>query len=94
MPAYKPRHLLHERATVTVNAARRPVIGRLFWGPDQQHPSPWMSFTSLTAFRTWSREVRRARPGTKTEMAYLDRWTAEAMLAHVQTEAKKQEAAR
>lgn len=83
MPAYQPRHLLNRLA-----GPRRVVIGRLFWGPGKEHPSPWMSFTSLTAYRKWAREVRRARPGMKTEMAYLDLiWTAEAMLVEVQEEA-------
>ena len=45
------------------------VVGRLFW--DAEHPSPWVSFPHVTAYRRWARDVRRARPGTRTEYAYV-----------------------
>lgn len=63
----------------------RRVIGRVWW--DQTHPSPWMTFKHVTAFREWSREIRKAQPGLKTEYAPLDQWTPEAMLSTVREEA-------
>jgi hypothetical protein len=63
------------------------VIGRLFW--DASHPSPWMTFDHKTAFHRWAAEVRKARPGTKTEWHYIDLvWTADAMLRQIQQDAK------
>jgi hypothetical protein len=52
------------------------AIGRLFWtstitGRDD-YPSPWVEFPNKTAFEKWRRDVRKARPGTKTEWAYLN----------------------
>lgn len=41
------------------------VLGRLYW--DAAHPSPWVIFKNITEYRTWAAEVRKARPGTKTE---------------------------
>ena len=59
------------------------VIGRLFWDPT--HPSPWMTFDHKTAYQKWATAIRKARPGTRTEFAYIDLvWTADAMLAQVQ----------
>ena len=70
---------------------RQPVMGRLFWDPT--HPSPWMSFPNITAYRNWAKDIRKARPGTKTEYAYYDMvWTADAMLSSVQWDAKEQAA--
>ena len=46
------------------------IIGRLFW--DGEHPSPWVSFRTVTEYRTWARDIRRALPGTKTQYAYVD----------------------
>lgn len=62
------------------------VIGRLFW--DASHPSPWMTFENITAFRKWTTAVRKARPGTKTEWHYIDAiWSADAMLRTIQWDA-------
>jgi hypothetical protein len=67
-----------------------PVMGRLLW--DASHPSPWMSFEHVTAFRKWSAAIRKSRPGTKTEWAYYDMvWTADMMLRHVQHEVEERE---
>lgn len=58
------------------------VAGRLFW--DADHPSPWMSFPNITAFRAWRAEIWKARPDTKTESIYIDLiWTADRMLSSV-----------
>lgn len=66
---------------------RRHVIGRLYW--DSKHPSPWMSFANITEYRNWARDIRKARPGTKTEYSYYDFcWTADAMLRNVQRDAE------
>jgi hypothetical protein len=44
-----------------------------------------MTFPSLTAHRHWARDIRKARPGTKTEWHYIDMvWTADRMLRQVQ----------
>jgi hypothetical protein len=70
----------------TTKTPHAPVIGRLYW--DATHPSPWMSFPHKTAFHRWTTEVRKARPGTKTEFAYYDLvWTADAMLSSIQWDA-------
>jgi len=64
-------------------AKKDRVIGRLFW--DADHPSPWMTFDHKTAFHKWAAEVRKVRPGTKTEWDYIDLvWTADAMLRSIQ----------
>jgi hypothetical protein len=66
---------------------RDRVIGRIHW--DKKHTSPWMTFDHITAFRKWTTAVRKARPGVKTEYAYIDLcWTADAMLRNVQHEAE------
>lgn len=46
------------------------VMGRLYWDPT--HPSPWVSFEGITAYRNWATEVRQALPGIRTELGYLD----------------------
>ena len=67
---------------------RDRVIGRLFWDPT--HPSPWMTFDHKTAFSKWVTEVRKARPGTRTEWHYIDlTWTADSLLSHIQREAEE-----
>lgn len=67
---------------------RDRVIGRLFW--DASHPSPWMTFEHKTAYQKWATEVRKARPGTKTEFEYIDLvWTADAMLGQIQRDAEE-----
>lgn len=63
------------------------VIGRIKW--DAKNTSPWMSFDHITAFRKWTTAVRKARPGVRTEYAYLDLWTAENMLRNLQHEAEE-----
>lgn len=57
------------------------VIGRLFW--DAEHPSPWATFRNITEYRRWARDVRKVRPGTKTEYQLLEScgWNAERLLA-------------
>jgi hypothetical protein len=63
------------------------VIGRLYW--DANHPSPWMTFDHKTAYQKWATAIRKSRPGTKTEFAYIDLlWTADAMLRSVQRDAE------
>lgn len=70
---------------------RDRVIGRIHW--DAKHTSPWMTFDHITAFRKWTTAVRKARPGVKTEYAYINlTWTADAMLRHLEWEAKEQSA--
>lgn len=46
------------------------VVGRLYW--NAVHPSPWVSFEDLTAYRTWASAIRMAVPGTRTEYRYID----------------------
>ncbi len=57
------------------------LVGRLYW--DADHPSPWVTFPHVTAYRRWARDVRRARPGTRTEYEMVETcgWTADALLA-------------
>lgn len=45
------------------------VLGRVHW--DDKHQTNWMLFDNITAFRTWSREMRKLRPEVKTEYAML-----------------------
>lgn len=46
------------------------VVGRFYW--DATHPTPWVSFRNITAYREWARGVRKALPGTKCEWNYVD----------------------
>lgn len=46
------------------------VVGRLYW--NAVHPSPWVTFEDITAYRTWASEIRMAVPGTRTEYRYID----------------------
>jgi hypothetical protein len=64
----------------------REVMGRLFW--DTSHPSPWMLFRNITEYRRWATEIRKARPGTKTEYLVNIHWTPESMLRSVQETAR------
>lgn len=61
------------------------IIGRFYWDKALEFPSPWLSFSTVTAYRVWAREVRKARPRTKTEYEYVDSvWTADTLLREVQ----------
>lgn len=46
-----------------------PVLGRVHW--DDKHCTNWMLFDNITAFRTWSRELRKLQPEVRTEYAML-----------------------
>lgn len=54
------------------------VIGRIRW--TENGTSPWVEFPSITAYRAWARDVRKARPGTKTEYEYFGHMSAEYLL--------------
>lgn len=72
--AYAPLTVLEvvELAEGTPPAPRTPsrVIGRFYWDPT--HSTPWVSFDTITQYRTWATAVRKALPGTPVEMAYVD----------------------
>lgn len=55
------------------------VMGRLFWNPT--HPSPWVLFRNITEYRKWAADVRKVRPGTKTEYIVNIHWTPAQLLA-------------
>lgn len=59
------------------------VLGRLFW--DASHPSPWVIFRNITEYRSWATNVRKVRPGTKTEYLVNIHWTAEQLLRSAAT---------
>lgn len=58
-------------------------IGRLFWDKDREYPSPWVPFRTISEYRQWGRDLRKVRPGTKTECIYVSPgWTAAGLLEH------------
>lgn len=67
----------------------REVAGRLVWSPG--FPGPWVGFRNVTEYRTWARDIRKARPGTKTEVNMNIGWTAEALLAQVRRDSPIEE---
>jgi len=64
---------------------RGEVLGRAHW--DAKHRTNWMLFEGITAYRTWARDLRKARPEVKCEYAMLSIPGPATLLAGAQAEA-------
>jgi hypothetical protein len=67
--------------------AMRRYVGRLFWDPD--HPSPWVEFGSQRDFEVWRADIRRALPGTQTELNLVGATHTAASLLHIAKHTKR-----
>lgn len=73
MPNYAPLQVL-ERVPDEQNPPTPPIApavlaGRLHW--DAEHTSPWVQFRTMTEYRSWAADIRRVRPGTRTEYTWV-----------------------
>lgn len=64
---------------------QQAVIGRIRWS--EQGTSPWVKFRNITEYRAWGRELRKIRPGTKTEYEFFGHMTAEYLLESAREQA-------